>query len=63
MSEKDQYSIAPLRDTEDIQNNYNSDAKQMRAKAAKARIKAKQKAEQDAKQRAAIERIPPEHRI
>lgn len=63
MSEQDQYSIAPLRDTEDIQNNYNSDAKKMRAKAAKARIKAKQKAEQDARQRAAIEKIPPEHRI
>lgn len=63
MSDQDQYSIASSRDTEDILKNYNSDAKKMRAKAAKERIKARKRAERDAQQRAAIERIPPEHRI
>lgn len=63
MSDQDKYSVAPARDTENIRKNYNDDAHKMRAKAAKARIKAKQKEEKDARQRAAIEKIPPEHRI
>ncbi|MGR3278648.1 hypothetical protein ACSYAD_26495 [Acaryochloris marina NIES-2412] len=62
MSEQDKYSIPPSRNTEEILDNYNSDAKQMRAKAARARIAARQKAERDARQRAAIEKIPLEHR-
>lgn len=62
MSEQDKYSQAPSRNTEEIRNNYNSDLKEMRAKAARARIAARQKAEQDAQLRAAIERIPLEHR-
>ncbi|ABW32197.1 hypothetical protein [Acaryochloris marina] len=33
----------------------------MRVKAAKARISARRKAERDARERAAIEKIPPEH--
>lgn len=62
MSEQDKYQVAPSRNTEAIRKHYNSDLKEMRAKAARARIAARQKAEQDAQQRAAIERIPPEHR-
>ncbi|UJB73229.1 hypothetical protein HRE53_31495 (plasmid) [Acaryochloris sp. 'Moss Beach'] len=62
MSEQDQYSITPSRNTEEILDNYNSDAKKMRAKAARVRIAARQKAERDAAQRAAIEQIPLEHR-
>ncbi|BDM83724.1 hypothetical protein [Acaryochloris marina] len=62
MSEQDQYTIPPTRNTEEIQKNYNSDAKEMRAKAARARIAARKKAERDARQRAAIEKIPLEHR-
>ncbi|WP_041661245.1 hypothetical protein [Acaryochloris marina] len=62
MSEQDQYAPAPSRNTEEIQKDYNSDAKAMRAKAARARIAARQKAERDARQRAAIEKIPLEHR-
>jgi|GEM_PF-4093338 len=62
MSEQDQYSITPSRNTEEILSNYNSDAKKMRAKVARERIKARQKLERDAQQRAAIEKIPPEHR-
>ena len=63
MSDQDKYSVSPARDTENIRKNYNDDAHKMRAKAAKARIKAKEKAEKDAQQRAAIEKIPLEHRI
>ncbi len=62
MSEQDKYQVAPSRNTEEIRQNYNSVAKEMRAKDARARIAARQKAEQDTRQRAAIERIPPEHR-
>ena len=62
MSEQEQYPIPPSRNTEEILDNYNSDAKEMRAKAARARIAARQKAERDAAQRAAIEQIPLEHR-
>lgn len=62
MSEQDKYTITPSRNTEEIQKNYNSDAKQMWAKAAKAMIAARKKAERDARQRAAIENIPLEHR-
>lgn len=62
MPEQEQYSTPPSRNTKEILDNYNSDAKKMRAKAAKARIAARQKAEQDAWQRAAIEQIPLEHR-
>lgn len=62
MSEQDKYPKAPSRNTEEILDNYNRDAKRMRAKAAKARIAARQKAEQDERQRAAIENIPLEHR-
>lgn len=45
MSEQDKYAPAPSRNTEEIQKNYNSDAKLMRAKAARARIAARKKAE------------------
>lgn len=62
MSEQNQYSVAPSRNTEAIQKNYNNDAKEMRAKAARARIAARKKAERDAQLKAAIEKIPPEHR-
>ncbi|BDM83856.1 hypothetical protein [Acaryochloris marina] len=62
MSEQDKYTITPSRNTDEIQKNYNSDAKAMRAKAARARIAARQKAERDARQRAAVEKIPLEHR-
>lgn len=61
MTEKNYYSIPPSRNTEEILDNYNSDAKKMRAKASRARIAARQKAERDARQRAAIEKIPAEH--
>lgn len=47
MSEQDKYAQAPSRNTEEIRNNYNSIAKEMRAKDARARIAARQKAEQD----------------
>jgi len=63
MSDQDNFTVAASRDTEVIRKNYNDDALNMRAKAAKARIKARQKAEKDARQRAAIDKIPPEHRI
>lgn len=63
MTESDQYSMTSARNTEEIRKNYNSDSQKMRAKAAKERIKARQRAERDARQRAAIEKIPPEHRI
>ncbi len=63
MSDQDKYTVSPSRDPEVIRKNYNDDALKMRAKAAKARIKARQKAEKEARQRAAIEKIPPEHRI
>ncbi|UJB72992.1 hypothetical protein HRE53_30135 (plasmid) [Acaryochloris sp. 'Moss Beach'] len=62
MSEQDKYSIPPSRNTEEILDNFNSDAKKMRAKAARARIAARQKAERDARQRAAVEKIPSKHR-
>lgn len=62
MTEQDNYNIAPSRNTEAIQKNYNTDAKEMRAKAARARIAARKKAERDEQLRAAIEKIPPEHR-
>lgn len=45
MSDQDKYTVVPSRNTEVIRKNYNDDALKMRAKAAKARIKAKQKAE------------------
>lgn len=61
MSEQEQYSLTTSRDIEEIRQNYNSDAKEMRVKAAKARIAARRKAERDARQRAAIEKIPLEH--
>lgn len=60
--EQDIYSIPPSRNTEKILENYNSDTKRMQAKAARARIAARQKAERDARQRAAIKKISLEHR-
>ena len=62
MTDQDKYPTTPSRDTEEILSNYNSDTKKMRAKAARERIEARRKAEQDERQRAAIEKIPPEHR-
>lgn len=61
MSEQDKYAPAPTRNTEEIQKNYNSDAKAMRAKAARARIAVRKKAERDIRQKAAIKKIPLEH--
>lgn len=46
MSEQEQHSIPPSRNTEEILENYNSDVKEMRAKAARDRITARQQAEQ-----------------
>ena len=51
MTDRKNYSPQPSRNTEDIRQNYNSEAKEMRAKAARERIKARQKAERDAKRR------------
>lgn len=62
MSEQDKYQVAPSRNTEEIRQNYNSDLKEMRAKDARARIADRQKAEQDERQKAAIEKITLEHR-
>ncbi len=63
MKEQDQYSIAPTRNMEGIQQNYSNDAQKMRAKSAQLRLAAKRRAERDARQRAALEQVPPEHRI
>lgn len=62
MSEQDKYSQAPSRNTEEIRQNYNSVAREMRAKDARKRIAARQKVEQDARQRAAIKSISSGHR-
>ena len=63
MPEQDQYTLPTPRNPEEIRRTYNLDAQQMRAKAAKARIAARRQAERDARQRAALEQVPPEHRI
>lgn len=63
MQEQDHYTLPTPRNTEEILKTYNHDAQQMRAKAAKARIAARHQADRDARQRAALEQVPPEHRI
>lgn len=62
MSNQEQFQAVPSRNTEAILKTYNSDVKQMRAKAAKARIAARKKVERDEQMKAAIEKIPLEHR-
>lgn len=60
MSEQDKYAQVPPRNTGEIQKNYNSDAKKIRAKVARARIVARQKAERNARQRAAEHQYVPD---
>lgn len=73
MADQEKYSINPSQNSEEILTHSNSDAKEMRAKAATTRIQAQQQAAQikieasqyaelDAQLRAEIEKIPPELR-